>query len=263
MSTMGVMNILTDQYLAAYKLKLKGDTAVALRDIAATELSPHSFTFYTSVAVMSSSKIEGEQLETDSYVKHKMQDVEYLPELLQKPNDLYNAYLFAQRSPLTLDNFLHSHALLTMHLLPEKWRGMYRKSEMLVLQHGTGRIQFEAALAAMVEQEMMRLWQDIEALATQEISADEVLYYAAFVHLAFVNIHPFNDGNGRAARLLEKWFLAMHLGDSAWYIKSEQYYYEHVQEYYGNLNRLGMFYEELDYTKADPFLQMLASAVVG
>ena len=44
------------------------------------KLEPHSFTFYTSVSVMSSSKIEGEQMEVDSYVKHKILDVEYLPE---------------------------------------------------------------------------------------------------------------------------------------------------------------------------------------
>ena len=37
---------------------------------------------------MTSSRIEGEQLEVDSYVKHKMLNVEYLPELTEKPNDL-------------------------------------------------------------------------------------------------------------------------------------------------------------------------------
>ena len=50
---------------------------------------------------MSSSKIEGEQLEVDSFVKHKMLNIEYLPELTEKPNDLYNAYLFAKDNSLT------------------------------------------------------------------------------------------------------------------------------------------------------------------
>ena len=39
-------------------------------------LDPHSFTFYTSVSVMSSSKIEGEILEVDSYVKHKILNIQ-------------------------------------------------------------------------------------------------------------------------------------------------------------------------------------------
>ncbi len=77
-----------------------------------------------------------------------------------------------------------------------------------------------------------------------KLSIDEPFYYASFIHLVFVNIHPFNDGNGRAARLLEKWFLADHLGEKAWYIKSEKYFYHHVNEYYKNLNQIGMFYEK-------------------
>ncbi|MBL0098191.1 MAG: Fic family protein [Bacteroidetes bacterium] len=32
------------------------------------------------------------------------------------------------------------------------------------------------------------------------------------IHLVFVKIHPLNDGNGRSARLIEKWFLAQKLG---------------------------------------------------
>lgn len=38
---------------------------------------------------MASAKIEGEPLEIDSYPKYKTQDVEYLPNLTQKPNDLF------------------------------------------------------------------------------------------------------------------------------------------------------------------------------
>ena len=255
------MNLLTDKYLSAYKQRLATDIGSALKDIAAMELTPHSFTFYTSVAVISSSRIEGEQMEIDSYVKHKMQDIEYLPELVEKPNDLYKAYLFAQQNELTLKNFLQSHVLLSQHLLPEKWRGAYRKNEMLVMEHNTGKVQFEAAPFGIVEEKMNKLWQDITQLQTVKLTTEEIFYYASFIHLVLVSIHPFNDGNGRSGRLLEKWFLATLLGEQAWYIKSEKYYYDHVNEYYKNLNRVGMFYEQLDMAKGDLFLQMLPKAV--
>lgn len=255
------MNILTDKYLAAYRMNLVVDISSAIKAMEEIEMTSQAFTFYTSVAVISSSKIEGEKMEIDSYVKHKMQDIEYLPELVEKPNDLYKAYLLAKQNKLTIQNFLDSHIQLSEHLLPEKWRGNYRRNEMVVLEHKTGRIQFEAARFSIVETEMQKLWGDIEELLKKKLEPEEVFYFASFIHAVFVAIHPFNDGNGRAARLLEKWFLAEHLGERAWYIKSEKYYYHHVNDYYRNLNRLGMFYEKIDYSKADLFMQMLPQSI--
>lgn len=255
------MSIITNKYFKLYQSQLSIDLRKAMKTLETMELTPKNFTFYTSVAVISSSKIEGEQMELDSYLKYKIQNIEYLPELVEKPNDLFNAYLFAKDHNLTKDNFLHCHILLSTHLLPAKYRGSYRKNEMLVMEHRTGRIQYEAAPFAIVEAEMISLWEDIEQLISNTQSIEEIFYYASFIHLAFVNNHPFNDGNGRAARLLEKWFLVQKLGEAAWYIPSEKYYYHHVESYYKNLNRLGLLYEKLDYQKADAFLQMLPSAI--
>ena len=152
------MKIVSDKYFPVYRQNMQLDLEAALNEIAAIDLSDRSFTFYTSVAVISSSSIEGEQMETDSYVKHKMQDVEYLPELTEKPNDLYKAYLFAKQNRLTLQNLLQSHSLLSQHLLPQKHRCTYRKNEMLIMEHQTGRIQFEAAPFNIIEDEMNALF---------------------------------------------------------------------------------------------------------
>jgi len=256
------MEIISEKYFVQFTQQLQIDIGNSLKELKAIELTPKNFTFYTSIAVISSSRIEGEQMEVDSYLKHKMQNIEYLPELVEKPNDLFQAYLFARENKLTKENFLQSHILLSKHLLPEKWRGVYRQNEMLVMEYKTGKIQFEAAPFKIINGEMEKLWEDIFELLQQKLTNDEIFYYASFIHLIFVNIHPFNDGNGRAARLLEKWFLSQLLGETAWYIQSEIYYYKHVNDYYKNLNRLGMFYENLDYASADKFLQMLPNAIM-
>ena len=79
--------------------------------------------------------------------------------------------------------------------------------------------------------------------------------------MIFVKIHPFNDGNGRTARLIEKWFLAQKLGFKAWYLQSEKNYYENHQAYYKSIRKLGLEYDELDYSESSTFLSMLPNAL--
>jgi Fic family protein len=163
---------------------------------------------------------------------------------------------------LTSTRFLAAHTLLAKHLLPDNKQGIYRTGNMVVMEHKTGRIQYEAAPFSEVKKGMDLLWNDIELLKKENLTYQEVFYFASFIHLVFVNIHPFEDGNGRAGRLLEKWFIAQKLGKKAWYLQSELNYYSNVNNYYKNLNSLGMFYEQLDYSKALPFLLMLPDSLI-
>ena len=251
-----LIDLLTEyQQLVCTSLKTSFDN---LKD---AEISTGTFSFYTSVSAITSSRIEGEQMEVDSYLKYRMMNTGYQPNLVQKPDDLYKAYIFAQENSLTASTFFSAHKLITTHLLPLNKQGAFRSGNMVVMEHKTGSIQYEVAPAAKVKLLFEQLWEDIEQLKTQELTYAEIFYFASFIHLVFVNIHPFEDGNGRAARLLEKWFIAEKLGPKAWYLQSELNYYTNVNDYYKNLNRLGIFYEELDYTKAMPFLLMLPNVL--
>lgn len=107
-----------------------------------------------------------------------------------------------------------------------------------------------------VEKNMAELFTEISELLRKKMSFEEALYYASFLHLRFVHIHPFSDGNGRCARILEKWFIVEKLGKEFWKLQSEKYYWEHRQQYYDSLN-LGVNFYELNYLGAIKFLQML------
>ena len=249
------------QNFKIWKSLLDIDIQKEFSEIENRELEPHSFNFYTSVSVMSSLKIEGEQMELDSYVKHKMLNIEYPPELIEKPNDLFKAYSFAKENKLTQKNFLQAHLFISANLLPKVQQGILRQTDMLVMEHKIGRIEYEPAPMTIVKKQYSKLWKEIETLLNNELTIEEIFYYAALIHLTFVNICPFSDGNGIISRLLEKWFLAEKLGERAWYIKSENYYYKNADSFYKNLARLGLFYEGLNYEKSVPFLLMLPKSL--
>lgn len=226
-----------------------------------SELSIATFSFYTSVSAVFSSKIEGEDIELDSYVKHKRFGGHFLPDYTRKIDDLYEAYSFAKEHELNYEHILHAHKLLTNHILSNAQQGALRKGNMFVITKD-GKIEYVAAAPAIVGDEINKLFTDIEQLLNTELNFKEVLFYAAMIHLVFVKIHPFEDGNGRTARLLEKWFLARKLGERAWFVQSERNYYEQHQAYYNKIRALGLEYDELDYSKALPFLLLLPQAIV-
>ena len=96
------MKKLTEKYFETYLAMLDVNIEEAFFQITEREWTVESFRFYTAVSVMSSSRIEGEQMEIDSYLKHKLQNIEYLPNLTEKPNDLFEAYEFARDNKLSL-----------------------------------------------------------------------------------------------------------------------------------------------------------------
>src|SRR5690606_22962709 len=98
-----------------------------------SELSAGTFSFYTSVSAVFSSKIEGEAIELDSYIKHKKMGVHFLPDYTRKIDDLYDAYLFAQETELSPGAVKKAHALLTKHILQNTHQGTFRTGNMYVV----------------------------------------------------------------------------------------------------------------------------------
>jgi Fic family protein len=254
------LEILQTMLLADYCHLANNAAPQKFENLKDSELSASTFSFYTSVSAVFSSKIEGEAIEMDSYIKHKILGTKFLPDYTQKIDDLYEAYEFAHKQPLEKKTVKQAHTLLTKHILQKTQRGKMRSGMMYVMTPD-GKIEYVACEPANVKQEMKKLYNDIAKLFSVELSFNESLFFASMIHLFFVKIHPFDDGNGRTARLLEKWFLAQKLGSKAWFIQSEKHYYNQHQTYYTNIRLLGLEYNLLDYSKALPFLLMLPQAL--
>ena len=248
--------VLWEQYIVEVDKNLEA-LFESLKD---AEISTDNFSFYTSVSSVFSSKIEGESIELDSYIKHKKFGIEFLPDYTKKIDDLYSAYSFAKMNALNRENISEAHKILSQHIVSKAYQGKPRRQNMYV-STSDGRIEYVAATPFEVPIEMEKLFYDIDVLIQEDLNIQEIFYFASLLHLVFIKIHPWNDGNGRSARLIEKWFLAQKLGEKAWFLQSEKNYYLQHQTYYNNIRLLGLEYPELDYSKALPFLLMLPSSL--
>ena len=254
------LEILKTKLVPQYLEQVPQGLQVSFEELHDAELSAGNFSFYTSVASVFSSKIEGEEIELDSYIKHKRDGIQFQPDYTRKIDDLYNAYTFAKSNALNAQNISDAHKLLSKHFVAENWQGKFRTSNMYV-STPDGKIEYVAASPFEVKDEMGKFFADLVVLLHADLTIEEVFFFASMIHLVFVKIHPWNDGNGRSARLLEKWFLAQKLGEKAWFIESEKHYYQQHQTYYNNIRVLGLEYPELDYSKALPFLLMLPGSL--
>ena len=223
-------------------------------------ISTANFSFYTSVSSVYSSKIEGEEIDLDSYIKHKNLGIEFQPDYTKKIDDLYKAYCFAKGNQLNKVNLLEAHTILTENILKPHLQGNYRKTKMFVLTD-QGQIEYVATSPFEVQNEMDQFFIELNILLIENLEIEDVFFYASLLHLVFVKIHPMNDGNGRLARLLEKWFIAQKLGAKAWYLQSEKMYYQNHQNYYENIRKLGLEYESLNYNNSLKFLLMLPKSL--
>lgn len=204
--------------------------------------------YYNTNSVASSAKIEGEIASSEDLIKYLKHKTKFAPGYINATNDLYNAYVFSQENKLNKTNLLKAHQILSTHLLKANRRGVIRNFDEVI--YSNDKIVYTAALKQTVEVEFNKLIADLNTLLKAKLTTKEVFYYAFYISLVFVKIHPFEDGNGRTARLLEKWFIAEKLNKKAWFIKLELNYYNKVKSYFLALNRMGLFYEETNYAKA-------------
>jgi Fic family protein len=210
-----------------------------------------------------SSQIEGNPLDINSYMRIKnsddlelKKDKSYL-----EIEDLKKAYEYAKENLLNENNFLKSHGILSQDLKISKTeKGKYRIGENEAI-YGEEGLRYVAIETKYVINIMKEFFEDISVLLNKELTIEEILYYSIFIHLMFLNIHPFRDGNGRSARLLQKWFLKEKLGEMMWKLPFENYIYKNKENYYRSLE-IGINFYEIDYNDSLNFFKLFLNSLV-
>lgn len=137
------------------------------------------------------------------------------------------------KDPVVVDSTLMRslHYMVTSHDLTKR-PGRFRVGPVYVQQESTGDIVHEGAEASAVPAL-------IEELAGSIMASGDRLIDAAMAHLNFVLIHPFKDGNGRMARVLQSLVLAADGDISPVFFSTEEYLGRHTQAYYDVLAAVG------------------------
>lgn len=255
------MEILSDKYLGEYRLLFGNKISLSFnkKNLLLKEGSgENNFEYYLESSAVYSSAIEGNTIDLNSFMNSKQFKKKIAGKEYQEILDLIKAYKLAKENGLNEKIFLKAHKTMSEQFLIKSKLGKYRDEKIGVFD--SGGLVYVAIEPEKVAGEMNKLFKDIIELKKTDLSLEEIFYYASMIHLLFVHIHSFMDGNGRSARLLEKWFLSEKIGETAWKIRSENFYFENRKEYYKNIN-LGPDYYSLNYSKCLLFLQMLVRSL--
>lgn len=146
---------------------------------------------------------------------------------------------------ITLDEILKLHKDVTLGLVEKEKIGKFRPADVYVLDDlGDGReiLRFKAPPAPQVKRLMENL---LEWLKTSKKDGVHPIIRAGVLHLEFVSIHPFTDGNGRVARLLTQLQLYRDGWDFRKIVVLEDYYNRDRLSYYNaESNVQGKNYKE-------------------
>ncbi|NJM14375.1 MAG: Fic family protein [Bacteroidales bacterium] len=244
------MRVTERKYLDAYKKSIGNEIPALIGNFDFSE-NRGRFEYLTKSSAVYSSNIEGNSIDLNSYMNYEMNKDKFkVGKEIEEIEDLIEAYEFAQNNKLNEINLLNCHKIFSGTLLIRSKRGKYRVEQVGVF--GKSGLAYMAVEPAFVEKEMKVFFQDVADLISSDLNEIEVFYFASLIHLRFAHIHPFRDGNGRAARLIEKWFVTEKLGRDFWKISSEEHYKKNQARYYETIN-LGVNYYELDYDKCIGF----------
>lgn len=252
------MRIIDKKYFEKYLTQTGNEVLELINKFDFSEKSG-GFDYLTKASAVYSSNIEGNSIDLNSFMNYELNKDKFkVGKEIEEIENLIEAYEFAQKNGLTETNLLKCHKIFSETLLIKSKRGNYRIEQVGVF--GKSGIAYLAIEPEFIEKEMKLFFSDISDLLISALTKEEVFYYASLIHLRFAHIHPFRDGNGRAARLLEKWFISEKLGKEFWRIPSEEHYKINQKEYYETIN-LGVNFYELNYDRCLGFLKLLPNCL--
>ena len=196
-------------------------------------------------SVMASSAIEGEKVYVTSaavhgHVENEPEDIPASTEATRRRligGDIYDAYIFAlqrKTAPVLTKTFiLELHRMMFLRVYPEEAGKL--KTSPVTIQGGSYFI--ETVLPERADAFLDSLLERFEQRWCLAVSANEYSLFLIITEFIvdFLAIHPFQDGNGRTARLLSTYLLERAGYHFARFYSLDNVIHETRREYYSSL----------------------------
>ena len=187
-------------------------------------------------ATLSSTSIEGNPLnitEVEAVLAKKLvaRSAYHIKEVENYKNALdYISNRKLSGNDITIDDILYIHKLTTVGLLLDEKSGNWRTGPVYVVSYKDGKqtVKYTAPAADKITASISELLTWLNGPA-KELSP---VIVAALLHLEFVSIHPFADGNGRTTRLLTLLYLGLRDYDFKGVLVPDNYYIADRPAYY-------------------------------
>lgn len=216
-----------------------------------------------AVSSHSSTRIEGNQLPLTE-VKRILKSTPKNLVASQQEVINYNRALLTlnrltkNRPNLTLSLILKIQRQIIAGLIAPHRLGKFRNEPVFVNDPKTGRPVFLPP----DHQDVKPLLTDLLKYVKDNKNIVDPIILAGIFHKQFVIIHPFMDGNGRAARLATKVLLA-GLGVNTFNLFSfENYYNQNVAKYFQSVGVFGNYYEIIDSIDFTAWLEYFSEGIV-
>jgi len=140
-------------------------------------------------------------------------------------------YMDKNKKNVTEKDFLTLHKLTVDKLLAKSQSGNYRKTKVVVKNSKTGKVSFIPPKAS----EIPRLASEFFDWLARESDSVHPVLTAGITHYVMAYIHPFVDGNGRAARALATMVLFSRGYDIKKFFSLEEFFDRNAKRYYKTL----------------------------
>ncbi len=137
------------------------------------------------------------------------------------------------------------HFLVVREVDPYGTAGQYRTTQNAVLNPRR-----EVLYMPPLETQLRQLMDDLVQWTRAARGQQHPLVLAAIAHAEFINLHPFDDGNGRTGRALTSYLLARAGWRLRGFVRAEQIFGADIEAYYAELRRFGPRYpgQHVDFT---------------